>query len=63
MVGNYRSSINAKDVFKLEPAIKAVDAKYWQSAMMMTDVLDYMPAENVMIGMNKSGNIKHLNLR
>lgn len=45
MVGNYRSSINAKDVFKLEPAIKAVDAKYWQSAMMMTDVLDYMPAE------------------
>jgi len=42
---NYRMSVNATDIFKLEPAIKAVDAKYWQSAMMLTDVLEYMAAD------------------
>lgn len=42
---NYRISVNATDIFKLEPAIKAVDAKYWQSAMMLTDVLEYMAAD------------------
>ena len=44
-VGNYRSSVNVKDVFKLEPAIKAIDAKYWQLAMHLTNVLDFMPTE------------------
>lgn len=42
---NYKVSVNATDIFKLEPAIKAVDAKYWQSAMMLTDVLEYMAAD------------------
>lgn len=34
----------AAQVFVLEPAIKALDAEYWQKAMMLTDVLEYMPA-------------------
>lgn len=42
---DYRVSVNAKDIFQLDPAIKAVDAKYWQSAMMLTDVLEYMAAD------------------
>lgn len=32
-------------VFELEPAKKAVDARYWSKAMALTDVLEYMPAE------------------
>jgi len=44
-VGNYRASVNASDVFKLDPAIKAIDAQYWQTAMCLTDVLEYMPTE------------------
>jgi phospholipid N-methyltransferase len=42
---DYRVSVNAADIFKLEPAIKAIDAKYWQTAMMLTDVLECMPAD------------------
>lgn len=30
-------------LFKLEPAIKALDAAYWTRALSMTDVLDHMP--------------------
>lgn len=33
------------DVFSLKPALKALDAEYWQKAMLLTDVLEYMPAE------------------
>ncbi len=44
-VGNYRTSVNAADVFRLDPAIKAIDAQYWQTAMHLTDVLEYMPTE------------------
>lgn len=36
---------SATEVFKLEPASKALDADYWQRAMFLTDVLEYMPAE------------------
>jgi hypothetical protein len=39
-----RSVASVGDVFQLEPAIKALDADYWQRAMMLTDVLEYMPA-------------------
>lgn len=42
---DYRVSVNAKDIFQLDPAIKAIDAKYWQSAMILTDVLEYMAAD------------------
>ncbi|MES1942442.1 DNA restriction methylase [Salinisphaera sp. T5B8] len=31
-------------IFVLEPAIKALDAHYWQRALELTDVLDYMPS-------------------
>lgn len=40
-----RSVASVGDVFKLEPAIKALDADYWQRAMLLTDVLEYMPAD------------------
>lgn len=36
---------SAAEVFKLEPALRALDATYWQRAMFLTDVLEYMPAE------------------
>lgn len=35
---------SVSEVFKLEPAIKAIDATYWQKAMELTDVMEYMPA-------------------
>lgn len=38
-------SVNVSTVFQLEPAIKAIDAKYWQTAMSLTDVLECMPAD------------------
>lgn len=31
---------SVSEVFKLEPAIKAIDATYWQKAMGLTDVMD-----------------------
>lgn len=37
--------ISVGEVFQLEPAIKAIDATYWQRAMAMTDVLEAMPAD------------------
>jgi len=36
---------SAHEVFKLEPALRALDASYWQRAMFLTDVLEYMPAD------------------
>ena len=39
-----RSVASVGDVFQLEPVIKALDAAYWQKAMLLTDVLEYMPA-------------------
>lgn len=33
------------DVFKLEGAIAQLNADYWQQAMQLTDVYDYMPAK------------------
>ena len=38
------SHASAADVFQLEPALRALDAAYWQRAMFLTDVLEYMPA-------------------
>lgn len=38
-------SASVHEVFKLEPAMRAIDAAYWQKAMFLTDVLEYMPAE------------------
>lgn len=35
---------SAHEVFKLEPALRALDSTYWQRAMFLTDVLEYMPA-------------------
>lgn len=35
---------SAHEVFKLEPALRALDAAFWQKAMFLTDVLEYMPA-------------------
>jgi hypothetical protein len=42
--GNYHIG-SVPEVFKIEPAIKAVDADFWQKAMLLTDVLEYMPAD------------------
>lgn len=36
---------SADSLFKLEPAIKALDATFWQKAMFLTDVMEYMPAD------------------
>lgn len=44
-VSNTSFHASVGDVFKLEPALKALDAEYWQKAMMLTDVLEYMPAD------------------
>lgn len=35
----------AGNLFDIEPAVRALDADYWQRAMMLTDVLEYMPAK------------------
>ena len=35
---------SAHEVFKIEPTLRALDADYWQRAMFLTDVLEYMPA-------------------
>ncbi len=40
-----RSVASVGDVFQLDPALKALDADYWQRAMLLTDVLEYMPAD------------------
>lgn len=40
---NY-SSLSAKTLFELDPAIRSLDAKFWQRAMALTDVLDAMDA-------------------
>lgn len=37
-------SFTAPELFKVEPAIKALDASYWSKAIALTDVLDVMPA-------------------
>lgn len=42
--GNYHMP-SVVEVFNLERAKKAIDAHYWQKAMLLTDVLEYMPAE------------------
>lgn len=39
------SHASAADVFQLDPALRALDATYWQRAMLLTDVLEYMPAD------------------
>lgn len=44
-VNNYRGSCNVGEIFKQDQAIKAVDAEFWQKAMKLTDVLEYMPAD------------------
>lgn len=44
-VSNRSASASAAEVFQLEPALKALNATYWQRAMALTDVLEYMPAE------------------
>lgn len=44
-VSNRSASASAGEVFKLEPAIKALDATFWQKAMFLTDVMEYMPAD------------------
>lgn len=41
--GHFHAGVS--EVFRLEPAISALNAEYWQKAMMLTDVLEYMPAE------------------
>lgn len=38
-------SFTAQSFFDLEPAIKAIDADFWGKAMLLTDVLEYMPAK------------------
>lgn len=44
-VENRSVSASAHQVFQLEPAINALNADYWQRAMLLTDVLEYMPAD------------------
>jgi hypothetical protein len=44
-VSNRSASASAAEVFKMEPAINALNATYWQRAMLLTDVLEYMPAD------------------
>lgn len=39
-----RGSFRADFMFRAEPALRALDAKYWQTALDMTDVMEYMPA-------------------
>ena len=39
----YRYDPGARDLFRREGAIKALDAHYWDRALKMTDVLDLMP--------------------
>jgi len=41
---DYKGSCNVGEIFKAESAKKAVDAEFWQRAMKLTDVLEYMPA-------------------
>lgn len=36
---------SAQNLFRAEPAIRSLDARYWSRAMGLTDVLDLMPAE------------------
>jgi hypothetical protein len=40
-----RSVASVGDVFQLIPALCALDADFWQRAMLLTDVLEYMPAD------------------
>lgn len=40
--GRYVPKIDS--FFDLEPAVKALDASFWDRALRMTDVLDYMPS-------------------
>jgi len=42
---DYKGSCNVDEIFRLDRAIKAVDAEFWQKAMKLTDVLEYMPAD------------------
>lgn len=39
------SRLTAEKLFLCPPAIRALDADYWQRAMRLTDVLEYMPAD------------------
>jgi hypothetical protein len=43
--GSRESTASVGDVFQLDPALRALDADYWQRAMLLTDVLEYMPAD------------------
>lgn len=42
---DYKGSCNVSSIFDLPAALKAVDAEFWQKAMKLTDVLEYMPAD------------------
>lgn len=39
------SSLTASALFRVDHAIRALDAAYWSQAMELTDVLDYMPTD------------------
>jgi hypothetical protein len=39
-----KGSYSAEFLFRAEPALRALDAHYWQRALDMTDVMEYMPA-------------------
>jgi len=42
---DYKGSCNVGEIFNADRALKAVDAEFWQKAMKLTDVLEYMPAD------------------
>lgn len=42
---DYKGSCNVCEIFNADRALKAVDAEFWQKAMKLTDVLEYMPAD------------------
>ena len=44
MVEHNISSISTTSLFQVEPAIRALDASYWAQVMLLTDVLECMPA-------------------
>jgi hypothetical protein len=44
-VGDRHMSANAATLFQVEPAIGALNAEFWNKAMLLTDVLEYMPAD------------------
>lgn len=41
----YKGMCDVPEIFNLDRALKAVDSEFWQKAMELTDVLEYMPGE------------------